>query len=327
MRVVATTVVRASEFGRQETGFVYDVDFDTGRAHSRIPVPAPARPASDDNPRGGIRGGRGVAFTPDGVVIATYDTLVRFDDAWNPVDVLESPLFAGLHEIEWDGTGFWVTATAIDALVRVEGAAASVAWDPHVEAAAALGLPGRDPDLLERCRAENAVVPRLDHCHLNGVTRRRGDIVLHLGLVRRRRSLHSRLARRLHVAPPGESLVVRLNGSPLPEILVRLRGGDLPTHNGQFVATGRIAVNDSTANTLRVFAADTGAQLRAFPMPGTWLRGLEPVGDGYALVGTAPASIHLVDLATGEIERSVALAADPNEAVHGLAVEPRQESR
>jgi hypothetical protein len=280
-------------------------------------VPAPARPASDHNPRGGIRGGRGVAFTSDGVVLATYDTLVRYDDAWNVEDVLESPLFAGLHEIEWDGSRLWATATAIDALVCVDGSSATVAWDPHADAAAALGLPPRDPGALAR-----SDVPRLDHCHLNGVTRRGDEIVLHLGLVRRRRSARDRVARRLGVASVGESLVVRLNGSPVPEVLVRLRGGDLPTHNGQFVASGRIAVNDSATNTLRLFAADTGSELRAFPMPGTWLRGLEPVGGGYVLVGTAPASIHLVHLETGERERTVRLADDPNEAVHGLAVEP-----
>jgi len=314
MRVVATTVVRASVFGRQETGHVYDVDFDAGTVVDRVPVPAPARPASDDNPRGGIRGGRGIAFTSDGVVLATYDTLVRYDDAWSIADRLESPLFAGLHEIEWDGNRLWATATAIDALVCVDGRSAAVAWDPHGAAAASLGLPPRDPAVLERA---DGVVPRLDHCHLNGVTRRGDEIVLHLGLVRRRRSARDRFARRLGAA--GESLVVRLNGSPVPDVLVRLRGGDLPTHNGQFVASGRIAVNDSATNTLRLFAADTGSELRAIPMPGTWLRGLEPIGGGYALVGTAPASIHLVNLETGECERTVQLADDPNEAVHGLA--------
>ena len=322
MRVVATTVVRASVFGRQETGYVYDVDFDAARVESRVAVPAPARPASDDNPRGGIRGGRGVAFTPDGIVVATYDTLVRYDEAWNVAEVLESPLFAGLHEIDWDGDRLWLTATAIDALVRVDDGTASVAWDPHGEAAAALGLPARDPEVLAR----TPVVPRLDQCHLNGVTRRGDELVLHLGLVRSR-SVRRRLARRVGVAPAGESLVVRLNGSPVPDVLVRLRGGDLPTHNGQFVATSRVAVNDSASNTLRVFDARTGSELRAFPMPGTWLRGLEPLGGGYALVGTAPATVHLVNLETGERERSVALADDPNEAVHGLAVQPRQESR
>jgi hypothetical protein len=320
MRVVASTVVRESVFGRQETGYVYDVDLDAGTVDSRVPVPAPARPASDANPRGGIRGGRGVAFTPDGIVLATYDTLVHYDDGWQVDDIVESPLFAGLHEIDWDGEVLWVTATAVDALLRIDGREVHVAWDPHGDAAVSLGLPSREPGLLERCQREDAIVPRVDQCHLNGVTRAGESVVVHLGLVRRR-SLRDRLGRRLGVAASGESIVVRLNGSPHPQILVRLRGGDLPTHNGQFVATGRIAVNDSTTNTVRIYAAESGAELLAFPMPGTWLRGLEPLGGGRALVGTAPAAVHLVDLATGEIERTVKLGDDPNEAVHGLAAQ------
>jgi hypothetical protein len=55
-------------------------------------------------------------------------------------------------------------------------------------------------------------------------------------------------------------------------------------------------------------------------MPGTWLRGLAPLGDGRALVGTAPAAIRSVDLASGAIERTVTLSDNPNEAVHGLTV-------
>jgi hypothetical protein len=321
VRVVATTVVRESVFGRQETGYVYDIDLDAGAVEHRLPVPPPSRPAPDDNPRGGIRGGRGVAVTPMGVVLATYDTLVRYDDGWQIADVVESPLFAGLHEISWDGEALWVTATAIDALLRVDGRVPSVAWDPHGDTIASiLGVPDRDPALLDRCDREGRPAPRLDHCHLNGVTRRGDAVILHLGLVRRRRTVRDRLARRVGALPAGESLVVRLNGTPQPEILVRLRAGELPTHNGQFVATGRIAVNDSTANTLRIFAAETGAELHAFPMPGTWLRGLAPLGDGRALVGTAPAAIRAVDLASGVIERTVTLSDNPNEAVHGLTV-------
>jgi hypothetical protein len=158
------------------------------------------------------------------------------------------------------------------------------------------------------------------HCHLNGVTRRGDAVILHLGLVRAGVRRATELARRVGALPAGASLVVRLNGTPQPEILVRLRAGELPTHNGQFVATGRIAVNDSTANTLRIFAAETGAELHAFPMPGTWLRGLAPLGDGRALVGTAPAAIRSVALASGAIAHTVALSDNPNAAVHGLTV-------
>jgi hypothetical protein len=70
MRVLATTVVRESLRGKRRTGFIYDVDWDSRRVERRLPVPEPQFPESDENPRGGVRGGRGVAVTPAGIVVA-----------------------------------------------------------------------------------------------------------------------------------------------------------------------------------------------------------------------------------------------------------------
>ncbi len=120
MRVVATTVVRESLRGKQETGWIYDVDLDTGTVVHKVPVPDPQFPNSDDNPRGGVRGGRGVAATDKGIVVANYDTLTTFDDEWNVLDSLTHPLFVGLHEIDWDGANLWLAATGLDALLRVD---------------------------------------------------------------------------------------------------------------------------------------------------------------------------------------------------------------
>ena len=317
MRVVASTVVRESVFGRQATGWIYDVDFDSGVVESRIASPSPVAPSSEANPRGGVRGGRGVAFTPFGVVVAAYDTLVVYDAAWQPAREMVSPLFAGLHEVDWDGSSLWAAATAIDAVLRIEpDGTVAVAWDPHAGSARALGLPARPGGSLDGGSAP----ARLNQCHVNGVTRRDGALVVHLGLLQRRRTLKDRAAHRLARAT-GESCVVRLNGSPTPEVLVRLAGGTVPTHNGQFVDETTVAVNDSSCNVLRIYDSASGNELRSFPMPGQWLRGLEPLGNGRALLGTAPAAIHLVDLESGRIERTVTLSDDPNEAVHGLAAE------
>src|SRR5207302_154420 len=102
MRVIATTVVRESIRGKQKTGYIYDVDWDTRSVRRRVPVPEPRYPESDDNPRGGVRGGRGVAVIPAGIVVANYDTLHTYDDDWNSLDAFSHPLFVGLHEIDWD---------------------------------------------------------------------------------------------------------------------------------------------------------------------------------------------------------------------------------
>ena len=344
MRVIATTVVRESIRGKQKSGYIYDVDWNSGRIANKLPVPEPLFPESDDNPRGGVRGGRGIAATKSGIVVANYDTLYRYSDSWDVLDSFSHPLFVGLHEIDWDGEHLWATATAIDAVLKVslEGEVA-VAWDPHTEGdARRLGLRKRSHALDGSLDYRRREAPLVDLCHVNGVTRRGDETIINCGLVRRpkprfarfrdRAVAKTRRTLRLEAsqAKPrrvGRSLVVRLNGKAEPEILVSLNGHDFPTHNGQLLDDRRVVVNDSTHNTVRVFTICDGVEERAVRIPGSWLRGLEPVAPNKLLVGSAPATVALLDLDSGVIAERIQLSEDPNEAVHGLAVCPAAEKR
>jgi len=335
MRVIATTVVRESTRGKQRTGYIYDLDWESGRVLAKLPVPDPLFPESDDNPRGGVRGGRGIAVTREGIVVANYDTLHCFDDAWNPLETITAPLFVGIHEIDWDGEYLWVTATAIDAVLKVspEGGIA-VAWDPHEPTVASLlGLDRRPYPLDGSADLRTTQAARINQLHVNGVSRSGDTTIVNCGLVRTRPSHAARVLRRLPSAPrsrtrtPTKSFVVRLNGTLEPEILVSLNGHDFPTHNGQLFDDRRVVVNDSTNNTLRVFGLQDRVEKQSIPVPGSWLRGLEPIGDNKLLVGTAPATVTRIDLDAGAIEDSIQLSADPNEAIHGLTVCPPIEER
>lgn len=345
MRVIATTVVRESIRGKQKTGWIYDVDWEAGAVRRRLPVPEPRFPESDDNPRGGVRGGRGVAVTSAGIIVANYDTLWCFDDDWNVVGDLSHPLFVGLHEIEYEAGRLWLAATAIDAVLAVslDDGKVEVAWDPHAPGTAArLGLGTRPHPIDGSVDYRRREAPLIDHCHINGVTRRGGATIINCGLVRRPRPSAARLAARvaakarraLHVPErprserrhEGRSLVLRLNGA-VEEVLLELDGHDFPTHNGQLLDDRRLALNDSTHNLLRIFRTSDAVEEQTLAIPGTWLRGLEPLLPTRLLVGTAPAALHLVDVERGQIERRLQLSHDRNEAVHGLAVCPPPEER
>jgi hypothetical protein len=97
---------------------------------------------------------------------------------------------------------------------------------------------------------------------------------------------------------------------------------DFPTHNGQLLSDRRIVVNDSTNNTVRVFSPDGQTELFQKQMPGTWLRGLEPVEGSRILLGTAPATVVLLDVESGQTLGELKLSDNPNEAIHGLTVCP-----
>ncbi len=342
MRAIATTVVRESIRGKQRTGFIYDVDLEARTVARRLPVPDPNFPESDDNPRGGVRGGRGVAVTSRGIVVANYDTLSVYDDEWTLLDSITHPLFVGLHEIDWDGSHIWMAATGIDALLRTTlDGTVEAAWDPHAAPDFMQFDLRRRPDPLDGSvdyRVREA--PLIDQCHLNGVTRRNGTTIVNCGLVRKRKSLAARTLRHLRRPPSrkehqgsgrrnsGRSLVVQVDHGLPARVLVELADHDFPTHNGQLLDDGRVIVNDSTENTLRVFAVESPPkEILAARVPGTWLRGLEPIAPNRVVVGTAPASLVIVDVTTGSLEGAVQLSDDPNEAVHGLTLCPPRDER
>jgi hypothetical protein len=340
VRVVATTVIRESVFGKQQTGYVYDVDWAEQRVVRRLPVPDPSFPQADDNPRGGARGGRGVAATRHGIVVANCDTLNRYDDDWNLLDSVSNPLFVGMHEIDWDGQHLWIAATGLDAVLKttLEGRA-EVAWDPHADETLGNFAIGRRPHPIDgSVDYRKREAPQLDQCHLNGIVRRSGDLVVNCGLVRRRRPVARMIQRaRARLGIPkqkwkkrlGRSLVLRVNATREAKILLDMEEHLFPTHNGQLIEDGILTVNDSRNNTLRVFDLDGGSPRERLQLaiPGTWLRGLEPMGDGRILVGSAPASLTLVDIRRGAIEGTIQLSSDPYEAVHGLAVVPPLDER
>jgi hypothetical protein len=337
MRVIATTVVRESIRGKQKTGWIYDVDWDAQTVLRKLPVPDPSFPESDDNPRGGVRGGRGVAPTQHGIVVANYDTLYVYDDDWNVVQQLSHPLFVGTHEIDWDGERLWTAATGIDAVLRVSlDGDVDVAWDPHApELADRFGIRRRPHAMDGSVDYRIREAPVIDQCHINGVARRGDATVVNCGLVRKTKPFAARatdrLKRKLGIGQgtdgkkprhSGTSMVVRVNGSGQGEVLVELGNHDFPTHNGQLLEDGRVALNDSTNNTLRVYTVGDRSEVAALQIPGTWLRGLEPLDASRVLVGTAPATIVLADLAEKHISGKLQLSDDPNEAIHGLAVCP-----
>jgi hypothetical protein len=341
MRVIATTVVRESIRGKQKTGYIYDIDWDALAVRTRLAVPDPSYPESDDNPRGGVRGGRGVAVTKDGILVANYDTVYTYDDEWKCLDSYSHPLFIGTHEVDWDGQHLYMAATGIDVVLRYDPKTRQVetAWDPH------------GPELAERFKIRtrpHAVdgtvdyrvrqAPILDECHINGVTRSGDATIVNCGLVRRRPSTAVRsvrkLRRRLGIEQKrenrkhsGESWVVRVNGTATSDVLLQMANHDFPTHNGQLLPDRRIVVNDSTNNTVRVFTPDGQKELFQKQMPGTWLRGLEPVEGSRVLLGTAPATVVLLDVESGETLGSLKLSDNPNEAIHGLTVCPDPSDR
>lgn len=119
MKVLFTTVVRDASI--EQGGEFVALDWETKKILSRLPI-FPKDPAIDDpNPRGNARGGRGIAILKDRrIVVSSYHTLYILNHEFEIIKSISHPLMSALHEVYCsDENHLWVTATAIDAALKV----------------------------------------------------------------------------------------------------------------------------------------------------------------------------------------------------------------
>lgn len=102
------------------SGHLYVVDLDTLKIRQKTGmIEAPYR-QFDLNPRGGIRGVKGMGLFQNELAVANYSVLFIFDCKWNLVRAMTHPSVSGIHEIYFTEHGIWVTSTANDMLVKFD---------------------------------------------------------------------------------------------------------------------------------------------------------------------------------------------------------------
>jgi hypothetical protein len=118
-RVIVTTNIRNVPSDKT-SGFLYVVDLDEQKilvTTSGIEVPHREK---DINPRGGMRGMRGVSIHEGELAVALFSSILFFDRSWNLVRTITHPAIASIHEIDYSKAGVWVTSTANDLLARFD---------------------------------------------------------------------------------------------------------------------------------------------------------------------------------------------------------------
>ena len=187
MRVAVTTIVR---FAALDTpgGWLRVVDLETGTQAAIAPLPDALHRAADPNPRGGLRGGRGVAATDDRLAVAIHDRILVLNREWNLSGVLSHRWMGGPHDIAADAGGLWVACADNDLVLRLgwhgemEGA---WHWRADRDVRRALGhdwLPRFDRHLDHRDPAPVGL--RVDIGHVNAVAEDGGGLLVGLGFVR-----------------------------------------------------------------------------------------------------------------------------------------------
>jgi hypothetical protein len=322
-RVVVTTCVRGALL-EEVSARLHVLDLSDGSVSFVTPVPESIWRAEDPNPRGGVRGAKGISVHGDRLVLGNAEHLFVFDTSWRLVGRFSHNLLGGLHDILAEEEGIWVTCVRSDTVALIGWDGELVDWwsprvDRRLKQLLDLGrTPGVDPKIDYRDpRAGEAALSSVD---INGVTRGADGLVLSFGrVVRRRRRLWR------HVARPASFAVVELptDRRPLRKARgrVRLHRRDhvvgAPNHNA-VEDGGLLLYNDSNRNFLVVFDPAREVEVRAVPIPGDppFARGLTKIDAGLWLVGSQqPAAVHAVDTDRGEVVASFPLDAIPDETV------------
>jgi hypothetical protein len=356
-RIAVTSQVRFSGQSAY-SGFFRIVDLEDGRTLLTEPVPESRWRSTDPNPRGGLRGAKGISATDDRLVVANTDSLFVVDPAWTTVAELTHAFTGSIHDVLAEDGAIWVTCTNADLLLKLGWDGTELdrwSWRADPALVAAFGLGGllpfdprvdyRDPLQLQS-GVHNAV-------HLNGVARTSEGLLLSFGRVlgraeirrRRVRAVPGRLAARFGIQKPfptkptalptslipGSSsaiVLLREGGGPLADARAQLvfQVGDVLVPNHNILETdGLLVYGDSNGSRLVAVDRVTGVEQAAVAIPGrpAFVRGLARLAGGVYLVGSqAPLAVHAVDLARGEISATFELDGAQNESVYAVCPLP-----
>ena len=119
IKIYFTTVVRGAP--QEQGGEIVKIDWNSQRVEARQAIHTTNPEMNDPNPRGNTRGGRGIEFLDDEVIVANYHTLKIYDRQLHHRRDVSHPLFVGLHETFSNGDGrVWASSTAIDAIIGID---------------------------------------------------------------------------------------------------------------------------------------------------------------------------------------------------------------
>jgi hypothetical protein len=359
-RAIVTSLVREASL-EEPSGFVRVVDLERRKVLATFAMPESRHRARDPNPRGGLRGAKGIGVQGDRLVLANTERLFVLDTAWRLVRAISHPWLAGVHDVLCEPEGVWATCSSSDLMLRFDWDGTlgeHWTWRGDRPLAGELGFaspPRFDPELDYR----DPVVAHTgvhDVAHVNGVARGSDGLLVSLGRILAPRTVRAlaaravgaRLAARAGLGPPALRAVRRRRTRRLvrseqfaadrfpgssaallalsrdTRVLVRTRDVAVPNHN-VLEDDGLLVYNDSNASRLVGVDRTSGRERHAVPIPGSppFARGLAALGAGRFLVGSqAPHALHAIDLAGGRLVSSLDLGGRPRESVYAVALLP-----
>jgi hypothetical protein len=333
-KVYFSTVIRSSQ--PEKGGEIVMVDWQSKTVKARQPV-YPTNPnMNDPNPRGNTRGGRGIEYLGNEVVVANYHTLKVYDQNLNHLRDISHPLFAGLHETFSNGNGcIWSTSTAIDAVIGID-----IKNNDFSQQYWPREMPGFQHELnLIPLEIDKQIDNRTrflgkkhnlhpSHLHLNAVAIWNGEmyglfnsfgVIANLDkgeIVIKDKSL--RHPHNLYIEEDGTAVVNNTFDRSIHIYNLHARKLERKIKLTNFGIVRRLYLKDQINYLIRGFLKLTFVPQINAPRP-VYLRGLDKIGD-LLFVGISPATILCIDVKNCELLDSYSYSSDVNNCIHGLKV-------
>ncbi len=366
LKALITSVVRQSR-PHEPSGFVHMADLESWRALGQTPIFEPPFLAYESNPRGGLRGAKGMAVIGDRLCLANASAIRIYDFDWRLVRTLSHPSCASIHDILARDGSLWIASSRNDLVVqmdldgRIRG---YFNYQDYPHLIEELNLDEKDllridPDTIYSGRIDfrdprTHRLERANAAHVNSMCfLPDGSLIVSLGrltpwnmslLFRAKGWLNRMGVYRWIVA--GSQAVAKVlrrptpNNSNLPFTLARSRsalvrvypdgrcavplvlyGTTVPNHSLRNFSDGRLYYLDTNAGDLLELSGDATTIRRRIPVAKDFLRGMELLPNGHALVGSQ-FTLYEVDLEAGRVLRSLPLAGDPRISIFDIRVVP-----
>lgn len=333
-KVYFSTVVRSAP--QQQGGEIVLVDWNSKTVEAKHPI-IPGNPELvDPNPRGNTRGGRGIDFLGDEVIVANYHTLQIFDHKLHHVRDVSHPLLVGLHEIFSNGDGqVWASSTAIDAVLGIDiknGIAFHQYWPREMSGfQRELNLVPLEIDKSNDNRTkflEKKYTQHPSHLHLNAVANWGGEIygLFHsFGVIAnldkgkiaiQDKSLHQ--PHNLLIEEDGTAIVNNTNDYAVHIYDLKARKLNRTIKLTKFGLVRRLLLQHQPNYLARGFLKKFFIPHLSAPRP-VFLRGLDKIGN-YLFVGISPSTILCIDFRSGKLLDFFTYINKVNVCVHGLKV-------
>ncbi|MCK5345656.1 MAG: hypothetical protein KAR20_19735, partial [Candidatus Heimdallarchaeota archaeon] len=194
-RLLITTTIRNAKIN-QPSGYIYAYDLSNEKVIQRCPTIEPAFRNVDPNPRGGLRGGKGIATSGNQIFLANSVAVFRFTHNWSLINVITHPSCSGIHDILIDSDkNLWVTSARNDLLFKFDFDGNllsfinfrnkqmlrnSLGWNPKNR----LSNLDIKKGLIDFRDPRSHVLPDFDRAHVNSIDMQEdGSLLISLGLV------------------------------------------------------------------------------------------------------------------------------------------------